>query len=539
MKKAISALLAIAMLLTACSSTSSTSSGTGEASSSSSSSGETSTESSASSEPLTLHAFQYVVENQQVDFPTMWFYQELEEKTGVHVEWEQVKDGDWDTRLNLMFASGDYPDVIMRGSLDVEEYGVTQGIIVPLDDYIEENMPNYYSRLSMNNSNASIPASDGKSYFIGNLVAQNVNHDGSHYINKTWLDALGLEIPQTIEELNQALIAFRDNDPNGNGEADEIPFCAGDLIHQTQGVYTHFANFGVPLQRYIYACITDGDQVVFPGYMEGFRPALEWLNMCYTEGLLDPEAITQDSNVWASKMNEGRVGYTTYLRLLNTALQPEIAEQYVSILPPASEYGVSVPRILEVSDFGAALTIANEHIPETLQWLDAQFETETMMISYNGPIEEGGPIEPTMQINDEGKYEILYVPENNELYNYVPVMLGQFFAPGDYYFDIYEMPPHRVERYESSQQYEEGGVLEETSFEYLSKLCKMDSDSALEATRLFTEIDKFMQESIASFITNGVTDESWQTFLDTAAAVGVDRYIELYQTAYDNYLANQ
>ena len=66
MKKAISALLAVAMLLTACSSTSSTSSGTGEASSSSSSSGETSTESSASSEPLTLHAFQYVVENQQV-----------------------------------------------------------------------------------------------------------------------------------------------------------------------------------------------------------------------------------------------------------------------------------------------------------------------------------------------------------------------------------------------------------------------------------------------------------------------------------------
>ena len=50
-------------------------------------------------------------------------YQELEKKTNVHVEWEGVKDGDWTTRLNLMFASGDWPDVILRGDVDVEEYG--------------------------------------------------------------------------------------------------------------------------------------------------------------------------------------------------------------------------------------------------------------------------------------------------------------------------------------------------------------------------------------------------------------------------------
>ena len=62
-----------------------------------------------------------------------------------------------------------------------------------------------------------------------------------------------------------------------------------------------------------------------PGYMPGFRDACEWLNLCYKEGLLDPEAITQDSNVWGTKMNAGRVGYTTYLRLINTALTPDTA----------------------------------------------------------------------------------------------------------------------------------------------------------------------------------------------------------------------
>lgn len=488
-------------------------------------------------EKVTIKAFQYVLENQQMDFDNLWFYKELEAKTNVHVEWETVKDGDWKTRLNLMFASGNWPDIIIRGETDIEEYGVTQGILLPLDDYLKDHMPNYYPRLAMNDSNASIPASDGKTYFVGNLTAQNVNHDGNHYINKTWLDKLGLQVPKTIDELTNVLKAFRDNDPNGNGQKDEIPFSGADLIHQTQGVYNHFANFGVPLERFVYACIDDNNKVVFPGDMPGFRAAVEWLNMCYTEGLLDPESITQDSNVWGTKMNANQVGYTTYLRLINTALSKEIAANYVSIIPPASEYGVSVPRILEVPSFGAALTIANKHVPETLKWLDAQFETETMMVSVNGPIQAGGPIDPTMKINDKGKYEIVSIPENNGLYAYVPVYHGQFFAPGDYYFDIYEMPPHRVERFQTSKDYADAGVLEKNSFYYLYRLSKMSSDDALEATRLYNEIEKFMKESISSFITAGVTDSSWKTFQDTAKAVGVEEYIALYQKAYDNYLA--
>lgn len=490
------------------------------------------------SEPLSLKVFQYVLENQQVDFENLWFYKELEEKTGISVDWELVKDGDWQTKTNIMFASGDWPDVIVRGELDIEEYGVSQGILLPLDEYIEEYMPNYFARLQMNNANASIPSSDGKTYYIGNLTAQNVNHDGNFFINKAWLDKLGLEVPTTVDELTDVLRAFRDGDPNGNGEKDEIPFSAADLIHQTQGVYTHFALFGVPLQRFVYAAIDENQKVQFPGYMPGFRAAVEWLNLCYTEGLMDAEAITQDSNVWGTKMNAGQVGYTTYLRLRNTALQPEIVDQFVSILPPAStEFGASVPRILEVPSIGAALTVSNKNIPETLRWLDAQFETETMMVSVNGPIQEGGPIAPTMKINEAGKYEIVSIPENNGLYEVVPVYHGQFFAPGDYYFDIYEMPPHRVERYEYSKAYEEAGVLEAYAFDYLYRLSKMTSDDAIEATRLYNEIEKFMKESIAGFITNGVSDQSWQTFLDTAKNIGVDRYIELYQAAYDAYLA--
>jgi len=302
-----------------------------------------------------LKVMQWALSNQQVDFPNLWFYTELEKKTGVHVQWDVVKDIDWDTQVSLRFAAMDLPDLFRTGGVDVENYGVSQKLLVPLNAYIKDNMPNYYSRLYMNDADKPMYASDGNMYWIGNLTAQNVNHQGNHYINKTWLDKLGLAIPKTVDELTAVLRAFRDRAPNGNAQT-ILPFSAGGepkpITHSTQGLATHFAMFGVPFYdnnaRGGYAAVTAAGKVQLVTDYPGFRDAVEWLALCYSEKLLDMEALTQDSNAWGVKMNAGNVGFTTYLRLINTALTTDTAANYVSILPPASKYGVQVPRQLEV-----------------------------------------------------------------------------------------------------------------------------------------------------------------------------------------------
>ena len=59
-----------------------------------------------------------------IDISEMPAVQRLEEQTGINIEWEVVKGSDWETKLNLMFASGDYPDIIIANtvSVDYEEY---------------------------------------------------------------------------------------------------------------------------------------------------------------------------------------------------------------------------------------------------------------------------------------------------------------------------------------------------------------------------------------------------------------------------------
>ena len=131
---------------------------------------------------ISLTALQYELESQTIDFSDLWFFQQLEKTTNIHVDFDEVKDVDWRTRLSLMFASGNYKGMILRGSLDTEEYGVSQGLIVPLDDYLAEHMPNYFSRLNLNGAGDAIPSSDGKSYYIGFLLAQGINTDG-HFLS--------------------------------------------------------------------------------------------------------------------------------------------------------------------------------------------------------------------------------------------------------------------------------------------------------------------------------------------------------------------
>ena len=484
---------------------------------------------------ITLTAFQYELENQDIDFANLWYFKRIEEQTGIHVDFREVKDGDFSTQLNLMFASNDLTDMIIRGNIDIEDYGVAQHLLLPLDEYIEEYMPNYYSRLYLNSADASMYASDGHMYYIGYLVAQNVNHQGNWYINTTWLDEIGADMPETVDELTDVLYAFKEAHP------DSYPL-SGDFAEWdiTENITNQFSMFGVADNPYLIN-VLEGDVVGFTPAEDGWAECVEWLHQLYVDGILDPEVFTQDSNGWNLKVNNGQVGYTTYLRLKNTAWTADTVANFSSMIPAAADgHKVSVPAILEIAEQGACLTTAcntEEKIAAALTWLDAQMETENMMIAVNGPINcNGDPIADTMHIAEDGKYNIDYVPENNGLYSIVPVTCGQFFAPGEYYSAIYQMPPHRVERYTTSQEYAEAGVLEYKSYYYLTKLVTLDNEDAVEASRLLTDLKKYVRESLADFVMNGITEESYAAFLDTCAGIGYERYVEIYQNGFDAYL---
>ena len=108
-------------------------------------------------------------------------------------------------------------------------------------------MPNFTSRRDAedNDPTVSLVASDGKIYSVGYLVGQNINTNQHFFINQEWLDALNLETPKNVDELTEVFRAFKTGDPNGNGEADEIPLEMG-LDTGFNGIRYMLPLFGLP-----------------------------------------------------------------------------------------------------------------------------------------------------------------------------------------------------------------------------------------------------------------------------------------------------
>lgn len=476
-------------------------------------------------EPLT--ALQYEIDNIAVDFSSMWYYQQIEQQTGVRVDFTEVKDSEWSSAVALAFVKGKMPDMILRGSLDIEEYGVTRHLLVPLDEYIEKGLlPNYAARMDEAGLREQLTASDGHIYQLGFLISQDVNTNGHFFINRKWLDALRLPVPETTAELTEVLRRFRNDDPNGNGLRDEIPleFTFDD---NTTGIYNLFSFFGLPLNEdFVY--LDESGKVRFAPEEDAFFEAAEWLHRLYLEGLLDIDFISQGSSIWAAKVNEGNVGMFSYWRLQNTALNPGIAADYEIMLPVHAEgRKACLPRNMDIIEFGAALTTDNRDIEASLRWLDAQFGTENMLVSQNGPVGD------TLLRREDGRYEVAYVPADNELYQTVPVICGQFFAPADYYASVYVPAAHRREKAGYCELYGQAGVLEAVSAKELTAVAAKTTAESSVISRLKTKLKSVVDAGIVAMVTRGVTEEGKEAFRRELQENGYEEYCRVYQQAYD------
>ena len=455
----------------------------------------------------------------------------FEEKTGLNLEWDVVKGSDWSTKLNLMFVSDEYPDIIIAPNctVDDEEYGVTQGLLIPLEDKIAENMPNYTTRIVGEDADptSGLVATDGHTYSIGYMVGQNINTNQHFFINQTWLDALGLETPTTLDELTEVLRAFKTQDPNGNGEADEVPLEMG-LDTGFYGVRYILPMFGIPCDGEKWIYIDDDKNVQFTATQDGFRKCMEWLHQMYEEELVDAELISQDLNTIETKLKEGNVGFFMAWRLIAMGWDDGVANDAI-LWTPGEEMGAKLSKTIEMARGGAWLTITNEHVDESLKLLDAMMDTEMQADLYYGP---QNPTEGTGWVYDEENGKINTVTVSDVTVKNQIDCNTQFFAPGDYISENYNLSEQRLEKIDYCQMYDEAGVINTYSSQYFA-MSGLTADVLADFSLIETDIDNAVSEAVADFVAHGVTDDSWDSFVSKFDGMNIDQYVSTYQEAID------
>lgn len=466
------------------------------------------------------------------EFDTLQIFEELEEKTNIKVEWEYAST-DWDTQKPLMLANGDLPDIFMGGILTDDDVNSNSDLFLPMNDYLDQYCPNINQMFEEQPALKGLATlTNGNIYGLPSMWPNTPTTYSTIMINKKWLDNLGLSVPQTTEEFYETLKAFRDNDPNGNGQKDEIPlsFIGFDDL---AGCLELLCPFGVvDSLGGNWLGVTNGE-VEFIAATERFKEAVQWLNQLYAEGLIDQEAFTQGWPEYSAKLipeGEQIVG-VAIAWTISGAVGVDNAEDYI-VLPPlkgphGDQYARQNPEMLGADRNKIVVSADTEYPEAVMRWVDALYDKVTsMQIRY-------GAIGVTMRENEDGSYEVLPAPEgmdaNTWSWKYGLNTNAPGYAVG---LDIIPQPDaqEKLEADEISKEY--------VKSEYFP-LITIPSEYMDELAILKTDILNYATERTAQWIVNGGIDAEWDAYLERMEAMGLERMLEIYQSTYDEYLRQQ
>lgn len=464
------------------------------------------------------------------DFSEMGAYQELEKITKTKVTFQHPPAGNGvQDQFNLMLASGTLPDVIEYTWSSVAK-GPDQAIkdkrILRLNELIEQYAPNLTKVLNDRpDLKKMITTDEGNIYVFPFLRPdEELLTFMGPVLRKDWLDKLGLEVPTSIEEWEKVLIAFRDGDPNGNGQKDEIPFLMRDMNVAFYGSYGVMDGF-----------YQENNVVKYGPIEAGYKEFLTTFSRWYKEGLLDKDYATTDSKLQDAKMTGDILGsLVTYNgsgvgRYMSLMKEKDPNFKLVGTVYPT---GIDGQKSLGQQDppfqgVGAAISASVSNPEQIVKWLDYKYSEEGHMLFNFGvegksyTMKDGYPTyTEDVTNNPDG------LPMAQALSKYMPVSWSGPFVQDKRYIEQYVSLPEQKEAMKN--------WLDADHSKILPPITPTSEESSTYAS-IMTDIDTYKSEMVNKFIMGAEPMENYDKFVETIKSMGIEEAIKIRQAGLDRY----
>ncbi len=401
---------------------------------------------------------------------------------------------------------------------------ISYGELIPLNDLIEQGYcPNYVAALESTgdgmklvaNDEGIIPgffqlrAKDAPRTFAGMLIRQD------------WLDELGLAMPTTIAEWDTVLRAFKEH----KGAHLSGMWASLDALEYAFGVSKN--NF-----------FRDGNTIKFGPVEDNYNLMLEQLHVWYRDGILDPDVFTESADATYAKIANGETGaifgYTgsTFNKIFS--MSQEIIDAFVAAPAPvlSADNPIRVaPETPTANQYWCYVISADCENPElAAQFLDWLYSEEGMLLNNLGIEgvtfeydENGEPYYTDLLKNNPKGYSLneakeIYMGEANKpsLITYEGMMIG----------------------YDTEVQKQSLVVWDdaENTMRMLPPL-SLTTEENDEFSSIMADINTYVGENRINFIYGNRSIEEFEDFRSAIKSMGIDRALEIYQAAYDRFLA--
>ena len=484
-------------------------------------------------EPTTLSYFVADDSNAAI-MTTDWndneFYQEMERRTGVHLEFEMVSSADYQTNFNLMIASGNLADMIYVGASYYAEgvdAAIDDGYFLDLTDLVDEYMPNYERIRTSDVQYELLSTTD--SGRLGAVYELRQSKQGPWlglWIRQDWLDDLNLDTPVTFDDYHEVLTAFK----NEKG-------ATAPLILNFSGSDGEFGTMSGGLNVLNSWQLDETGKVNFGPYMDAWKEYVTIMHQWYTEGLIDPDFMATDERTAdMAKVVTGASGLFAALYTMPSVYEAASEDPNMNLAPVN-------PPVMNEGDEGhirlrdsytsgnTAISADSENWEVALRWLDYLYTDEGALLANYGV--EGD----TFEFDENGKPVFTDKILNNENGWTMTQTVASYLCPSagianwsDWTRELAGVPEKDQACYDVWSEFSDDWRLPSS--------VTLTQEESTERAALYADISTIVKEQTAQFISGALDIESnWDAYISALEASGMERAIEITQAAYDRYLA--
>lgn len=462
------------------------------------------------------------------------FIEELQKRTGVKVELVELGTD----AFKLLLSGGDIGEYdIIWNNLNFlpasSDICIEDEVIIPLDEYLDDCMPDYKALLESSPLfEKGAKTADGQVYRAAMFKeSQYMMVTNGAIIRWDWLKELNMEIPETPDELYEVLVAFRDK----MGAEVPLSIPGGQMYN-----FLHFSGitngFGLPTIDFY---VKDGK--VHSGLSEPeMKDVFAFLHKLYDENLFDTEFATVDGATAKANLMNGRSGmwYGAVGGGIGT-IQTQMAETN-----PNFEL-TGVPGLVEnkgdavikpsytsfASTFGACILPSCKNPEIAAKFLNYGYTEEGINfwnfgiegISYN--MVDGYPTYTELIMNNPDGLTI-----QQAMAKYCLGYSGLISIQQDEYLEQYSTLPGQKKALENWCK-----VSDEITF---MPSVEYSDDIYTEFSRIESEIWTYYDQMMVGYINGTKSLDNFESeYMATLKSLNIDRYIELAQAAYDEYMA--
>lgn len=458
------------------------------------------------------------------------FAKELEKRTGIKVKYVHPSSGQGSEAFSLMVASNDMSDIIQYDwakALGGPTVTINDKVIIKLDDVIDKYAPNLKKYLSENKDVDKLVLTDEGNYYVFPFIRgdKELLTSCGPVIRQDWLEKLNLPIPETVDEVETTLRAFK-NDLGVKAPLTMLNYQTNYLLNICQASKTFY--------------VEDGKILFGPSQPE-YKTALTRLNKWYKEGLLDNNYVSTDSTLLDANMLNGESGMTYASggggvgKWLETMSAKGQQFDIVGIPFIADKKG-GIPKFDAAtgtySSYGSVAITTSCKYPElAAKLLDYGYSDEGHML-FNFGIEG-----KSYEMKDGYPTYTDEIMKNSEGLTVTQAMGKYFLAANN---GSFVQDKRYIEQYYSKPQQQESlanwtkhiGKADSTTLPTLT----YTAEESTEYSNIMTEIEKFVDENTAQYISGINSLDTFESSFESGLkTLKIDRACEIVQAAYERY----